>query len=202
MRLVGTGKAPQGYMEGQVFDVGTQAEADELVARGWAVVQDPADDAARTVVQIANAMVRGDSLTDPYDRAVAIEIGSHDNALAIVHAEDGSATPADYLAIVERASNYDAVGEPISQGQKDVQLSEAARYASQGQNWDPGGDVPAAEAATEEKKITAKDLAAEIEAGDHDENLDELGSDDRKTVQDAVEARKSALEEAAGGDGS
>ena len=200
MRLVGTGKAPQGYMEGQIFDVATQSEADELVARGWAAHVDPYDDPARTVVSVANAMVRGDSLTDPYDRAIAIEIGTHDKALAIVHAEDPNADEDYYRQIVERASNYDAVGEPISQEQKNVQLSDAARYASQGKDWDPGGDVPQAESPVEEEKVTAKDLAAQIHAGEHDEDLDELDSDDRKTVQNAVEARKAALEEAGGGD--
>lgn len=104
MRLVGTGKAPEGqYPEGHVFDSAANSpEAKQLLADGWATTLDPADDPGRTVTQIANAVVRDDPLSNADDRAVAEREGLLDEsggpserAYAVVHQQDPDAEPSD-----------------------------------------------------------------------------------------------------------
>jgi hypothetical protein len=153
-RMVGTGKAPQGYLEGQIFDVrdGDEGTADDLERKGWATRLAPKDDPGRDKVSIANAMVRGDLLNDPHDRAIADEIGSHENALAIVHGEDPNATPADYEAEAAIGRSRNALGGPLSEGEAAVLDSEVARTLNAGQF----GGAPAAE---EPKKASSKPAA-------------------------------------------
>lgn len=121
-RMVGTGNAPQGYGEGQVFDVADQdyGTVEDLERKGWAKRVDPADDPGRTKVQIANSMVRGDLLGHPDDAAVADEIGTHDDALAIVHLEDANATPADYEEEAEEGRKRNALGMPYTDAERRV----------------------------------------------------------------------------------
>lgn len=132
-RMVGTGKAPQGYLENQVFDVADSdhGTVDDLERKGWAKLLDPADDPGRTKVQIANSIVRGDALLHPDDADVAEEIGGHDEALAIVHLEDETATPKDYEADADEGRKRDALGQPYSSGQIKV-LERDAHRAQQG----------------------------------------------------------------------
>jgi pyruvate/2-oxoglutarate dehydrogenase complex dihydrolipoamide acyltransferase (E2) component len=115
-RMVGTGQAPQGYHKGQVFDVDDLDEGtvEDLERKGWATRVAPADDPGRDKVSIANAMVRGDSLLDPHDRAIAEEIGDHDTALAIIHGEDPDATPESYEEEANKGRERNALGMKLS----------------------------------------------------------------------------------------
>lgn len=84
-RYTGTGRDPLGrYPEGQVVDAAA-GSVEALVERGWIAPLEDRDDPARTVWQLANAVVRGDLLTDSTDRALALEHGLID--------EDGAAQP-------------------------------------------------------------------------------------------------------------
>lgn len=116
-RMVGTGKAPHGYMEGQVFDVPEhdQGTVDDLERKGWAKRLDPRDDVGHSKVGVANALVRGDMLSHPVDREIADEIGGHDAALPIVHSGDPDASVGDYEAEVE-AGKRDWEGTPLAEG--------------------------------------------------------------------------------------
>lgn len=116
-RMVGTGKAPQGYMEGQVFDVPEhdQGTVEDLERKGWAKRLDPRDDVGHSKVGVANAMVRGDMLSHPVDQEIAAEIGGHDAALPIVHSGDPDAGPGDYDAEVA-AGQRDWEGNPLEGG--------------------------------------------------------------------------------------
>ena len=140
-RMIGTGKAPQGYKEGQVFDVSEsdQGTVDDLERRGWARKLEPSEDPGRTVVQVANAIARNDLITDPNDRAVAREIGSHDAALAIVHTEDPEATPEDYEAEAEEGRKRDALGAPLDEASIAMLEEDAERARSGGQFGASGG---------------------------------------------------------------
>lgn len=92
-RLVGTGKDPNGqYGEGVLFDVPRdEPHYAELVENGWATPVAPADDPARGTVDVAQAVVRGDALLHPSERAIADHIG--DRAHAIVQTQDPDAAP-------------------------------------------------------------------------------------------------------------
>lgn len=113
-RMVGTGKAPQGYMEGQMFDVPEhdQGTVEDLERKGWAKRVDPRDDIGHSKVSVANAMVRGDMLSHPVDAEIAEEIGGHDAALPIVHSGDPDAGPGDYDSEVA-AGKRDFYGDPV-----------------------------------------------------------------------------------------
>jgi len=96
-KMRGTGADPLGrYSEGLIFDLedNDPRMIQDFVDRGWATLLDEKDHPGRSVTQIANAMVRGDALTDPAEQEIAKEIG--DNAHAIVHLEDPDATEKDY----------------------------------------------------------------------------------------------------------
>jgi hypothetical protein len=86
-RFVGTGKDPR-YPEGVVVDImsaedaygpGNKSELD-LVEKGYVVAADPYQDPGRTPSQIAAAVIRGDTLSDPYDASVAVKEGFVDDA--------------------------------------------------------------------------------------------------------------------------
>jgi hypothetical protein len=113
-RMVGTGNAPQGYAEGQMFDVPEhdQGTVEDLERRGWATRVDPRDDIGHSKVGVAAAIVRGDMLSDPVDAEIAAEIGSVEAALPIVHSGDPDATTGDYDAEVA-AGKRDFYGNPI-----------------------------------------------------------------------------------------
>ena len=153
-RMVGTGQAPQGYHEGQVFDVPDVDEGtvEDLERKGWAKRLDPKQDIGHDKVSVANAMVRGDSVNDPVDREVAREIGSHDAALAIVHTQDPDGTQEDYDAEVADAGGRDALGRPLGEGEKGVLASDVSRAASGGQDWTGEAPAPAPEAPKTPKK--------------------------------------------------
>lgn len=82
-RFVGTGKDPR-YPKGVVVDipdgsdlyngVGNLSELD-LVEKGFVKPADPYADPGRTPSNIAAAVIRGDTLSDPYDAAVAVKEG-------------------------------------------------------------------------------------------------------------------------------
>lgn len=129
MRMVGTGKAPHGYMKDQIFDVAEEDEGtvEDLERRGWAKRVDPKDDPGREKVSVANAMVRNDLILDPYDREVAREIGTHAEALAIVHLQDPDATPADYDEEVRAARGRDPLGRPLAEPELRVLEEDAER---------------------------------------------------------------------------
>ena len=84
-RYTGTGRDPLGrYPEGQVVDADAES-VEALVERGYVTPLQDRDDPARTEWQLANAVLRGDLLTDPTDRALAAEHGLID--------DDGAAQP-------------------------------------------------------------------------------------------------------------
>lgn len=116
-RMRGTGKAPQGYMKDQIFDVPEhdQGTVEDLERRGWAERVDPRDDPGHSKIGVANAMVRGDMLSHPVDAEIAAEIGGHDAALPMVHLEDTDATAADYEAEAA-AGKRDWEGNPVAEG--------------------------------------------------------------------------------------
>jgi hypothetical protein len=92
-RLEGTGKDPEGrYGKGVVFDVPAwDPQYDELIEKGWAKAVAPEDDPGRSKVQIANAMVRNDLISNPVEQAIADDIDPAD-AYGIVHTGDPNAT--------------------------------------------------------------------------------------------------------------
>jgi hypothetical protein len=92
-RLEGTGKDPEGrYGKGVIFDVPAwDPQYDELIEKGWAKTVAPEDDPGRSRVQIANAIVRNDLLSNPVEAAIADEIGEAD-AYGITHTGDPGAT--------------------------------------------------------------------------------------------------------------
>lgn len=119
-KLVGTGTDPLGqYGAGVVFDVPrADPQFAELVAKGYAEEVAPEDHPGRDDTQIAAAVLRGDALLDPAERAAADRIG--DRAIDIVHtgdpsadAGDGSPDPAEVrsaAANLARAGNPDEYG--------------------------------------------------------------------------------------------
>lgn len=139
MRMIGTGQAPQGYKEGQIFDVADHdlGTIEDLERKGWARRLDPREDPGRDKVSIANAMVRGDDLSDPHDAEIAAEIGSHDKALAIVHGEDPDATPADYEAEAKLGQSRNAIGQPLTEGEQRIHEIRRARVATSGRTFNP-----------------------------------------------------------------
>jgi len=103
-RIRGTGDAPSGqYPGGQIADSpDDSAEYNALVDAGWVDEVDPKDDPARSLVQIANAIVRGDALTDPVDQEIAAEFqGFGDNPedglnpWDVVHQQSDDPAPTD-----------------------------------------------------------------------------------------------------------
>lgn len=164
-RMIGTGKAPQGYKEGQVFDV---ADADigtveDLERRGWATRLAPEKDPGRDAVSVANAMVRNDLITDPHDRAVARSIGSHDEALAIVHGEDPKATPADYEAEAQLGQERDALGQPLDESVTAILVEDAQRARSGGQFGASGRPEAVALAQNEQREQAQEGEKAQAE---------------------------------------
>jgi hypothetical protein len=117
-RMVGTGKAPQGYMKDQVFDVPEhdQGTVEDLERKGWAKRLDPRDDVGHSKVSVANAVVRGDMISHPVDKEIADEIGGHDAALAIVHTSDPDATSSGYEQEAE-AGHRDWDGNPVERAE-------------------------------------------------------------------------------------
>jgi len=140
-RMVGTGKAPQGYMKDQMFDVPEhdQGTVEDLERKGWAKRVDPRDDVGHSVVGVANALVRGDMLSHPVDAAIAEEIGGHDAALPIVHSGDPDAGPGDYDAevaagkrdfygdAIEGDASYGHVPSAASSEKKDVAKAKSSK---------------------------------------------------------------------------
>lgn len=96
MRAVGTGTHPEGrFPKGQVCDLNevdgkVHPDYQSLLDDGYLELLAPEDDPGRTTTQIANAIVRGDALTDPVDAKLADEI-SDEQALAITHTGDPDA---------------------------------------------------------------------------------------------------------------
>jgi hypothetical protein len=87
---------------GHVFDVDETSERyQELLDRGLAEKLPPEDDPGRTDIQIAQAVVRGDPLTDPVDRRLAEDMGVAD-AQAKVALQDPTATRSDLDTLEER----------------------------------------------------------------------------------------------------
>lgn len=116
-RMRGTGKAPQGYMKDQIFDVPEhdQGTVEDLERRGWAERIDPREDPGHAKIGVANALVRGDMLSHPVDAEIAKEIGGHDAALPMVHLGDPEATVGDYEAEAAEGQR-DWAGEPVEVG--------------------------------------------------------------------------------------
>lgn len=135
MRLVGTGKDPDNkYPEGLVFDVPPHVAA-KVVEEGYGTYQNPKDDAGRTESQIAAAVERGDSLSDPTDRELAGEFRGEGNDPA-----EGK----DPYEVVQGAS----VDEPVDGG-------PVAR-APVGTVTPVGGPAPVAASAPESASTSAE----------------------------------------------
>lgn len=105
-RLIATGNAPEDecFVAGQVFDVPAYADAYDLIlANGWAVPYPEGTDPGVDVVQVANAMVRGDALLTPAEQAIASAIGTaahgivaaQESSLEVVGAVPGVQTSSD-----------------------------------------------------------------------------------------------------------
>jgi pyruvate/2-oxoglutarate dehydrogenase complex dihydrolipoamide acyltransferase (E2) component len=129
-KLVGTGTDPLGqYGAGVVFDVPRASpQFAELVAKGYANEVAPEDHPGRDDTQIAAAMLRGDALLDPAERAAAERIG--DRAIDIVHTADPAADAGDGSPDPEQvrshADNLGRAGNPDEYGE----TPEAAEYLS------------------------------------------------------------------------
>jgi len=122
-RLIATGTAPKEEClatAGKVFDVPAFAEAyDTLLARGWAVPYPEGTDPGVDVVQVANAMVRGDSLLTPAEQAIAAAIGR--SAHEIVAAQ------ASTLEVVSAAPVQTTSDSPeLDRGAQDMALGVGA----------------------------------------------------------------------------
>lgn len=137
MKMKGMGKDPLGrYPKGLIFDLPDEDPAlvEDFVAKGWAEVLGEDEHPGRSVTQIAAGMVRGDELADPVEAAMAEKIG--DDAHAIVHLDDASATAADYDAEVagarasqkeaRNAISADSLGGMPAKGKRSAPKSESA----------------------------------------------------------------------------
>lgn len=160
-RMVGTGKAPQGYMKDQVFDVPEhdQGTVDDLERKGWAKRLDPRDDVGHSKVGVANAMVRGDMLSHPVDAEIAAEIGGHDAALPIVHTSDPDASTSDYEAEAA-AGKRDWEGNPlddaaagyVATARQPSERAEAKKPAAAKKQAAPAKSEPKAESKADDSK--------------------------------------------------
>jgi hypothetical protein len=107
-RFVGTGRDELGrYGEGVVVDVDQEA-AKGLLERGWIEELPAADHPGRTRYQLAQAVVRNDLLSEPDDRAAAIDAG-------FIEEHEGTST---YTATPEahRVAGEELADEPDTGG--------------------------------------------------------------------------------------
>jgi hypothetical protein len=113
MRLIGTGKDPR-YPKGLVFDSAEDTrECKSLVDAGWATVGEHDGEAPgyfgdQRTVEIAQAAVRGDTLSLPHEAEVAEKIAGNEHA--IVHTDNASATVGDDVAEAEKARKVGHLG--------------------------------------------------------------------------------------------
>lgn len=132
MRVVATGKAPEGrFPEGQVGDFpevdgAVHPDYQDFLDKGWHVPLDPVDDPGRTKTQIANSIVRGDTLNHPVDAEIAEGITDAE-AYAITHTGDPEADPAE-------ADPHELRGSTV--GHRGVQLQQLPQGAKPGEQAD------------------------------------------------------------------
>ena len=150
-RFVGTGKDPR-YPKGQVVDIYTSDDAfgqgnlseQDLVELGYVEAADPYQDPGRTPSQIAAAVVRGDTLSDPYDAAVAVKEGYVDErgmatakAYNVVHedpqdaavdrGEAGAGPVRGVLSAVRAAQDKLPKAEGADTAHEDIEASSSSR---------------------------------------------------------------------------
>lgn len=214
MRLKGTGKDPDRYPEGLVFDADLEG-AQRYIEQGVAVALDPKDDPARTESQVADAKVRGANLTNPVDAELASEM-SDDEAHAIVSGADPSGDVADHeerglgsdqkLASKRRAGTVDGpqpvrregarpgpvvssgTGRPGPSVTSRASLEEAVQADLASEDSDSSDD----EEFDSDVYTSASAQRAAEAAGVDPSDVDGSGSDGRITVKDVEKAKAAA----------
>ncbi len=131
-KMIGTGKDPLGrYSEGLIFDVARESrEFQDIQDRGWAKLAPndglqggQVDDHRR--LEIANAMVRGDTPRLPYEVKVAKELEGREHAVA--HLDDPSADNEAYEDEAAKGKQVGVTGRKLEDDELEapVRRSEA-----------------------------------------------------------------------------
>lgn len=180
MRAVGTGKAPEGrYLEDQVVDLPevngkVHPDYQSLVDDGWVRLLPPEEDPGRTPVQVANAVVRGDSLVNEDDAAVAAKVA--DRAHDITHTGDPGAAQGEAQERAE-VGQRTALGQAQPATPRAVARHQRETAAGGGGNPQQSPNAPGRETVSQiEGRITSAT----------DDDLAAWAADDRSSVRDAA----------------
>lgn len=179
MRLKGTGKDPENrYPEGLIFDA-PEHVAQKTIEAGFAVALDPKDDPARTDSQIAGAVQRGDSLSDPVDHELAQDLSEPDALAKVQGADVNDPIPGGAVA---RAPVGRTTEDPAA-----VQ-ARAEKGDQVGSTETPSGSAPSS-------SKSGKELTPKQEAVARAKELDVSSSGTQAEIEERIAAKEKELEE-------